>query len=563
MKVCPTCQRSYPTTFAVCPQDGARLTEGQEWSAGALIRGKYRIVEKIGEGGMGAVYKATHMHFNEPCALKVMAPQLLNDTALVKRFGREAIVARKLRHRNAVRVEDFDEAEDGRPFIVMEYIEGQSLKNLMSVAGPLPPARVCSIIKQAAAALHAAHQLGLVHRDIKPDNIVLVQTGAEDLAKVLDFGIAKVRDAQSAAGSTLTETGMVIGTPPYMSPEQARGANQEELDGRSDIYSLGVVMYQMLTGVLPLQADTPMNMLLAQIQTPPTPISHARPGVRIPAPLGNLVMQCLEKDRGKRPQTGAALIEELERCEQAQEAAPAMDNSLVFSPEGTTISDTPSRLAARASEAARPSHAAREIERTPKASPVREETMPAGSSRGSPPAGTAAVNAGVQVASGAAGAAGNTGRVSRGALAGLATVLVIVAAGGVWFLRHRPVPQPQVVPDAGHRTVGEVAKPSVGPSDSQPTKPDQHAVEKSGVAAGPPKLREQTKPAVPELSAAEKADRAKKVASTIALGDLYFDNGEYDNAIKEYQLGLDADPSNTMLQERVARAHKAKEPAKP
>ncbi|MFZ0961553.1 MAG: serine/threonine-protein kinase [Terriglobia bacterium] len=225
MKTCPTCQGSYPNNYAVCPTDGSPLQEVGTWVDGSVIRGKYRLLAKVGQGGMGSVYKALHLAFDELRALKVIAPELLTDDLFVKRFKHEAVITRRLQHPNAVRVDDIDEAEDGRPFIVMEFIEGKSLKKLIREEGPLPVPRVCSIVKQSAAALDAAHRLGMVHRDIKPDNIALVDAPDGEMVKVLDFGIAKMKEARmgEAAGLTLTGAGVVIGTPQYMSPEQAMG----------------------------------------------------------------------------------------------------------------------------------------------------------------------------------------------------------------------------------------------------------------------------------------------------------------------------------------------------
>ena len=325
MKTCPNCQATYPNDFALCPRDGTTLVEVGAWSDGTVVRGKFRILRKVGQGGMGAVYEALHLRFNERRALKVMCPEVANDPEFVKRFEREAILTRSLQHPNAVRVDDIDEAEDGRPFIVMEFVEGQSLKHLIQEQGPLPGPRVCAIIKQVAAALEAAHQLGMVHRDIKPDNIVLLPTPHGEQAKVLDFGIAKLKEAR-LGDPGLTATGVVIGTPQYMSPEQALGKRGEDLDGRSDLYSLGVVMYQMLTGELPFNADTTLALLHAHAFEPPQPIGQRRPDLHIPAPIAKLVMQCLEKKPENRPASGRVLIDELERAEQEVErkSAPAM-----------------------------------------------------------------------------------------------------------------------------------------------------------------------------------------------------------------------------------------------
>ncbi len=317
MKICPTCQATYPDNISFCARDGAELRARGTWSAGTVIRGRYRILNKLGEGGMGAVYKAKHTGFDELRAVKVLNPDLLGDEKLRQRFEREAFITRKLQHPNAVRVDDIDETEDGRPFMVMEYIEGLSLRQVMSL-GPIPAARVCSIAKQVASALEAAHQLGMVHRDIKPDNIVLVRTPEGEQAKVLDFGIAKIREGglrDEPKGKELTGVGFVVGTPRYVSPEQAKGKRGDDLDGRSDLYSLGIVMYEMLTGDVPFNADNTMDILMAHIQKSPGPVHQVRQDVEIPAALSNLIMRTLQKKRELRPPTATAFIEELTRIE--------------------------------------------------------------------------------------------------------------------------------------------------------------------------------------------------------------------------------------------------------
>jgi formylglycine-generating enzyme required for sulfatase activity len=305
-----------------------------------MVRGKYLILGKLGEGGMASVYKALHVRFEELRALKVMAPHLAADPTFFRRFMQEAVITRRLQHPNAVRVDDIDEAEDGRPFIVMEYIEGHSLKEVIQQEAPIPVERVCTIAKQVAAALDAAHRLGMVHRDIKPANIVLAAPspgispdarGGEgvyrdlprppetpcDFTKVLDFGIAKLKEAHVEDSKlhhlTLTGAGMVIGTPAYMSPEQAKGVKGDQLDGRSDVYSLAVVMYQMLCGELPLKADSEIGLLMAHIQAQPTPILSLCP--QVPERIARLVMRCLEKQPERRFATGQAVVEEIEHWE--------------------------------------------------------------------------------------------------------------------------------------------------------------------------------------------------------------------------------------------------------
>jgi serine/threonine protein kinase/Flp pilus assembly protein TadD len=318
-----------------------------------MIRGKYRILGKLGQGGMATVYKALHVGFDEVCALKVISLELAGDLSFVKRFGQEAALTRKLQHPNAVRVEDIDEADDGRPFMVMEFIEGESLKDVIQHQAPLPVSRACRIAKQVAAALEAAHRLGMIHRDIKPGNIFLTRPGAslreaEELAKVLDFGIAKIREAHvAAAGATLTRTGTSIGTPAYMSPEQAMGKTGEGLDGRADLYSLGVVMYEMLTGELPIQAETEVQMLIGQISTAPQPIRARRP--ELPEGIGAIVMRCLEKDPARRPASAAALIALIETSERGVAAGAAPDEMPTVATRRPVPVEAPSAVPARGS----------------------------------------------------------------------------------------------------------------------------------------------------------------------------------------------------------------------
>jgi serine/threonine protein kinase/tetratricopeptide (TPR) repeat protein len=316
-----------------------------------LIRGKYRILGKLGQGGMATVYKAMHVGFDEVCALKVINLELAGDLSFVKRFGQEAALTRKLQHPNAVRVEDIDQADDGRPFMVMEFIEGESLKDVIQQQAPLPVPRACRIAKQVAAALNAAHRLGMIHRDIKPGNVLLTRPAAsareaEELAKVLDFGIAKIREAHVAGGgATLTRTGTSIGTPAYMSPEQAMGKTGEGLDGRADLYSLGVVMYEMLTGELPIQAETEIQMLIGQISTAPQPIRERRP--ELPEGIGAVVMRCLEKDPARRPASAAALIALIEASESGVAASAAPDEMPTVATRRPVPVETPGAVPAR------------------------------------------------------------------------------------------------------------------------------------------------------------------------------------------------------------------------
>lgn len=314
MKSCPDCAATYPEDYAICPKDGAPLHETTLWQIGTVVRGKYRILARLGEGGMATVYKAHHELLDEMRALKVIKPELARDPEFMSRFKNEAIMARKLNHPNAVRVNDLDIAEDGLPFIAMELVVGDTLNTLVQRTGPLPVSLVLDITSNVCGALDAAHKLGLVHRDIKPDNIVLIaQREGPPLAKILDFGISRLRE-ETPGAKGLTQTGMVIGTPEYMSPEQALGKRGDEIDGRSDLYSLGIVMYRMLTGELPFQAETTVEMILQHLRTPAKAPHEAKPELAIPEAVSAIVMKALEKDREMRFATGAEMAAAIKKA---------------------------------------------------------------------------------------------------------------------------------------------------------------------------------------------------------------------------------------------------------
>src|SRR4051812_35081370 len=327
MKYCDTCRSNFPNDFTTCPKDQSVLRFSSELIEGMVIRDKYQILRRIGAGGMATVYEAKHLAFNEIRALKVVNSRLAEDEAFLKRFRAEAVVTRKLQHPNAVRVDDFDTTEDGRPYIVMEYVEGKDLRQAIEEAGPFSIQRTLNIGKQIASALAEAHSLGITHRDIKPDNILLIRKpDGSDMVKVLDFGIAKIRDgaADMGTGYTTTKTGVVVGTPQYMSPEQAMGKSGEAIDGRSDIYSLGCALYEMLTGQLPFESETPVGLLIHHIQTTPMPPHQRAPQQHIPYALSMVLMKAMEKEKDHRYQTAEEMIDALD---QALHATTAMMGS--------------------------------------------------------------------------------------------------------------------------------------------------------------------------------------------------------------------------------------------
>jgi serine/threonine-protein kinase len=546
MKACPNCGTNHPSNYTHCPRDGTPLIEIHAWQEGTVVRGKYRILGKIGEGGMAVVYKAVHTRFDELRALKVMSPELAGDQAFVKRFMHEAVLTRKLQHANAVRVEDIDEAEDGRPFIVMEYIEGRSLKEVIQADAPMAAERVCAIVSQVAKALDAAHCLGIVHRDIKPANIFLVaqnrSSGDQDVAKVLDFGIAKVKEAglgdSGASHHTLTGTGSVIGTPAYMSPEQARGLRGDQLDGRSDVYSLGVVMYEMLIRALPLEADTSVQWILAHAQTPPKPLLEARPDLPIPPAVASVVMRCLEKNPEDRPESALHLVAEIQRAQQ-QFWSPAATR--VFPPAASAGGSSRARDQSLQLDFAPPSL------RRSEAAPMVSESAQSPAS-------------------------------SRAWLAWGAVAAVILIAGGIvlWSMK-RPAEQPSAASgnpasvQTGGSAPSQTSVPAVNsaPPSSPPATPPASETAGSGAtnipvqpAAGTNARQkgseeaitpsEKPKAAVSRAKAQAEAPAKNRALAAVLLRARGDENeGRFEDALKDYQEASRLDPTDAALQRHI------------
>jgi eukaryotic-like serine/threonine-protein kinase len=259
-----------------------------------LLGGQFQILQKIGSGGMGSVYKATQPAMNRMVAVKILHPKLANRKDLVSRFRREARAMSHLTHPNTVKVLLYGELEDGSLYIVMEYLEGRNLNQVVRKEGPLPLERAIPVLIQVCGALEEAHLQGIVHRDLKPENIFLSTNGGlRDYPKVLDFGLAKVTERELRPGSVmLTQEGMVFGTPEFMSPEQAQG---KVLDARSDIYSLATILYEVLTAKLPFDARTPMEYIQHHVTKQPIPLDERIPGKQFPHGLAAVLAKALEK----------------------------------------------------------------------------------------------------------------------------------------------------------------------------------------------------------------------------------------------------------------------------
>jgi serine/threonine-protein kinase len=295
--------------------------EGEAVAARRQLRelGRYRLTRRLGAGAMGEVYLAEHTLLRRPCAIKLIRPDGVGGERQAARFEREVRATAALTHPNTVEIYDYGRAEDGTFYYAMEYLPGLTLDQLVGRHGPLPPARAVHLLRQVCGALREAHGAGLIHRDVKPANIIVcTRGGVPDVVKLLDFGLVRAL-APAAGEGRLTQDGAVAGTPEYMSPEQAEG--DAGLDGRSDVYSLGAVGYFLLTGHPPFRRATALQLLFAHAREPVAPLTAHRPDV--PTDLQGVVLRCLEKNRGRRFPDVAALEQTLAECGQVEPWTPA------------------------------------------------------------------------------------------------------------------------------------------------------------------------------------------------------------------------------------------------
>lgn len=304
---CPICSKDAPEGSRFCPFCGAKLLtqaiRKTDPLIGKVLAGKYKVLERIGSGAMGSIYRAEHTALSKPIVIKVLHRHLVGDESHIKRFHREARAASRLNQPNCISVLDFGQTEDGWLYICMEFVSGKDLCRILFEEKLLDAERTVRIASQVLDALDEAHNQGVIHRDLKPENIMVERLRMNpDFVKVLDFGIAKIRDSDGRGDSSgfKTATGMVFGTPEYMSPEQVRG---EDLDGRSDLYSLGIVLYQMLTGELPFTGESVLEIATKHLTEPPVPLQARRPD--LPPALCAVVHRLLEKKRERRYATAA------------------------------------------------------------------------------------------------------------------------------------------------------------------------------------------------------------------------------------------------------------------
>jgi len=322
--ICPKCQHENPEDTIYCGKCGTQIssfndievtetieTPKEELTTGSTFAGRYQIIEELGKGGMGRVYKALDKKINEKIALKLIKPEIASDKKIIERFRNELKFARKIRHKNVCQMFDLGE-EKGPHFITMEYVAGEDLKRLIRKMNGLSSGQAIAIAKQVCEGLTEAHRLGVMHRDLKPQNIMVDEEGS---ARIMDFGIARSLEVKGITGA-----GVMIGTPEYMSPEQVEG---KDVDHRSDIYSLGVILYEMVTGKVPFEGDTPFTIGVKYKSEAPQPPKELND--QIPEDLNQVILRCLEKDKEKRYQSASEVHSELESIEKG---IPATDRKV-------------------------------------------------------------------------------------------------------------------------------------------------------------------------------------------------------------------------------------------
>jgi serine/threonine-protein kinase len=309
---CPSCHSEYdPVVARFCSHCGVEVKhtgeeEGVDAWIGKVIDGRYRVQARVGTGGMGAVYRVEHVRMGKVAAMKVLHRELAKEDQIIKRFRREVEVVSRLNHPNIVQTFDFGSWE-GLLYLIMEYVKGEDLGAVIKREGPLPVPRAMALGVQICSALDEAHHLGVMHRDLKPENIVCVRRRDEEHAKVLDFGLAKLRERPDLG--EITGAGNLIGTPYYMSPEQVRS---ESVDHRTDIYSLGGTMYRMLTGEFPFEGNSPMAIISKHLTDDLVPPSERAPDLRIPPEVDRIILRAMARNRDRRYPTAADMRHDLE-----------------------------------------------------------------------------------------------------------------------------------------------------------------------------------------------------------------------------------------------------------
>jgi hypothetical protein len=340
-KICPHCSSTCARSHQYCPACGFPIgtvsSNTEDKFVGKTLPGGNHILDLISVGGMGRVYRAQQSALGRTVAVKIIHPHLLADENAALRFMTEARAASQLNHPNSVAVFDFGRTNDGQPYLVMEFLRGKDLARVAYEEGPLPFARIVDVLKQVLGALAEAHDLGIVHRDLKPENVILepLRRGG-DFVKVVDFGLAKLK-ADTQAPTNVTSPGIVCGTPDYMAPEQGRG---DPIDGRSDLYSVGVVLFQLLTGRLPFESESPTQVVMMHITIPVPDPRQVAPERAIPEALVAVVFRAMAKDPRDRYQDASEFAEALAAAMVVAVSQPPMDSRLSIPPAGVTTCPT-------------------------------------------------------------------------------------------------------------------------------------------------------------------------------------------------------------------------------
>jgi serine/threonine-protein kinase len=460
-RFCASCGAAIPT----------RSLSDQDPLIGQVIGNRYRITGVIGEGGMGVVYVGEQQMGStiRKVAVKTLHPHLSKDENVLKRFHRECGTVAQLEHPNTIKVYDFGSTPDGTLYIAMEFVAGRALSDVLEKEHKLSGERVTQVLRQVCGALDEAHGLGIVHRDLKPDNIILTQrAGEQDFVKVLDFGIAaRTESADAAREQKLTQQGTVLGTPPYMSPEQFTG---KALDRRSDIYSLGVMAYEMLTGKLPFEADTPWQWATQHMTAQPLPFDVVAPSLNVPAPMKDAILRALSKDREQRQATAGQFISELSQgAGAATKASPVVAAPSPYQPTAA-MPEMPNFAAA------------------PAGAPARTATV---ATNAAAPAAAPAMSAVPVIAAPPKGKGGKSGLT----IALIGGGIAIAAIGVVFAVRSKPADDPSAAsasastaPMAPASIAPEVATVAAATSTPEITPPDPvQPREVSGGRKPPPK----------------------------------------------------------------------------
>src|SRR5438552_6848034 len=316
MKECPTCRSCFPDDILHCPDDGAATTSSIQGEP--ILDGRYQLERRLGQGGMGVVFKARHIFLKTAHAIKIILPDLVgNDPNLVTRFRQEALAAAAIRHQNIIAVTDFGVVRGTMPFLVMEFVQGKSLQDIMAEEGAMSPLRAFELMQPICAGIAAAHRQGIVHRDLKPLNVMICDgLPTTEAVKILDFGLAKIKSGELLGSFIAAQTTGLMGSPFYMAPEQW---SDEPPDARSDIYSLGVMLYQMLCGEVPFKGSSIPSIMKKHV-TADVP-TLASKGAQVPAQIEAVVRHALEKDPKYRTASADDFVAELRSAMEAASAS--------------------------------------------------------------------------------------------------------------------------------------------------------------------------------------------------------------------------------------------------